>query len=99
MTSACQSKTFGGYSDNEFTNHLASKTGCTSINRLDVVFDVYQKKSIKSFAREERGAGTRIRVTSFTPVTRNWRSFLRVNEKKKNSLDEELFLSEIIPRL
>ena len=86
MTPACQSKTFGQYSDNEFTNHLVSKTRCTSINRLDVVFDVYRKKSIKSFAREERGAGTRIRVTSSTPVTRNWRSFLRVNENK-----EELF--------
>ena len=86
MTPACQSKTFGEYSDNEFTNHLVSKTRCTSINRLDVVFDVYRKKSIKSFAREERGAGTRIRVTSSTPVTRDWRSFLRVNENK-----EELF--------
>ena len=86
MTPACQSKTFGEYSDNKFTNHLVSKTRCTSINRLDVVFDVYRKKSIKSFPREERGAGTRIRVTSSTPVTRNWQSFLRVNENK-----EELF--------
>ena len=41
MTPACQSKTFGEYSDNEFTNHLVSKIRCTSINRLDVVFDVY----------------------------------------------------------
>lgn len=57
MIPACQSKTFG---DDEYANHLVS----TSINRLDVVFDVYRKKSIKCFAREERGASTRIRVTS-----------------------------------
>ena len=86
MTPACQSKTFVEYGDNEFANHLVSKTRCTSINRLDVVFDVYREKSIESSARRERGFGTRIRVTNYTPVKRYWRCFLRVNENK-----EELF--------
>ena len=86
MTPACQFKKFVEYSNSEFTNLLVSKTRCTSIIRLDVVFDVYRKKSIKSFAREERGAGTCICVASSTPVTQYWRSFLRVNENK-----EELF--------
>ena len=86
MTPAGESKKFGEYADKEFANHLVSRAKSSSIERIDVVFDVYRQKSIKASTREDRGIGSRVRVVETTPVIRNWRNFLRVNENK-----EELF--------
>eukprot|EP00794_Sanderia_malayensis_P013411 gene13411-14786_t len=76
------SATFGDYIRREFTSQLLSRVKSSSITRMDVVFDVYRDKSIKSSAREKRGTGAGIRVLENTPITRKWRNFLRVNENK-----------------
>ena len=82
MTPAGESKSL----ENTPTKNLVFRAKSSSIERIDVVFDVYRQKSIKASTREERGTGSRIRVVKTTPVIRIWRNFLRVNENK-----EELF--------
>lgn len=56
-------------------------------NRVDVVWDVYSKTSLKSGTREQRGSGARRRVTLSTKVPGNWAAFLRVDLNK-----QELFV-------
>ena len=56
------SKKFGEYADNEFANHWVSRTKNSSIDRIDVLFDVYRQKSIKASTRQDRGIGSLIRV-------------------------------------
>ena len=50
--------------------------------RVDVVFDVYKKSSLKSEARSKRGQGIRRRVTGTSKTPSNWRSFLRDDSNK-----------------
>ena len=45
--------------------------------RVDVVFDVYKKSSLKSETRSKRGQGIRRRVTGTSKTPGNWQSFLR----------------------
>ena len=45
--------------------------------RVDVVFDVYKKSSLKSEMRSKRGQGIRKRVTGTSKTPGNWQSFLR----------------------
>lgn len=56
-------------------------------NRIDIVFDVYSKTSLKSGIREQRGSGARRRVTASTKIPGNWAAFLLVDLNK-----QELFL-------
>ncbi|CAJ1069732.1 uncharacterized protein LOC127373053 [Xyrichtys novacula] len=56
-------------------------------NRIDIVWDVYSKTSLKSDIREQRGTGARRRVTLSTKVPGNWAAFLRVDLNK-----QELFV-------
>ena len=55
------------------------------INKLkpaDIVLDIYKDHSIKSTAGETRGFGRRVKISSKTPIPKNWQNFLRVNENK-----------------
>ncbi len=45
-----------------------------------MVFDVFREKRIE--AREKRGTGSPIKVTSKTPIPKNWKNFLRVDANK-----------------
>ena len=54
---AGKSKKFGEYADKEFANYLVSRAKSSSIERIDVVFDVYRQKSIKASTREDEGIG------------------------------------------
>ena len=56
-------------------------------DRVDIVWDVYSKTSLKLGTREQRGTGARRRVTLSTKVPGNWAAFLRVDQNK-----EELFV-------
>lgn len=56
-------------------------------DRVDVVWDIYTKTSLKSGTREQRGTGARRRVTLATKVPGNWAAFLRVDLNK-----QELFV-------
>ena len=55
--------------------------------RVDIVWDVYNKGSLKSSVREKRGTGMKRRVTMATKIPGNWQSFLRVDANK-----QELFM-------
>lgn len=55
--------------------------------RVDIIWDVYSKTSLKSATRDQRGSGIRRRVTLTTKVPGNWAAFLRVDLNK-----QELFM-------
>ena len=78
-------KTFGEYSK-EFAQTIYKEIERSQLTRVDVTFDRYLAESLKSETRERRGSGSRVLVTAATPICRNWRMFLRVNENK-----DELF--------
>lgn len=74
-------KTFRSYAENvflPFVTHMLQ-----NVSRLDFVWDVYRADSLKSSARDSRGAGKRRRVTADTVIPPNWNSFLRVGENKR----------------
>ena len=86
MAPAGESKKFGEYADKDFANHLASRAKRSSIERIDVCSTFIGKRTSKHPQREDRGIGSRIRVVETTPVIRNWRNLLRVNENKDELL-------------
>ena len=78
-------QTFGEYS-REFAQSIVKEIERSQLIRVDVVFDRYFPESLKSETRESRGSGSRVMVTATTPICKNWRMFLRVDENK-----DELF--------
>lgn len=50
--------------------------------RVDVVFDIYKKDSLKSYTRHKRGKSTRRRVEGKNKTPGNWQEFLRDDENK-----------------
>ena len=85
MTPPGDAKTFGDYAKSFAAKVIKELRGIT-LERIDVVFDRYFKDSLKSQTREKRGSGVRLSVKASTPISKNWRQFLRVDENK-----EELF--------
>ena len=77
------STTYGKYCEDE---HL-SKLKFTSQNtkRLDLVFDVYNEKSLKSQTRENRGGGMRKSARKDTPICNDFQKFMR-NDTNKTEL-------------
>ena len=81
---------------NRPTNSLNSLEYCDNItipyistylrnhNRVDVVYDIYKKYSLKSATRDKRGTGIRRPVNLTTKIPNNWASFLRVDMTKKS---------------
>ena len=59
-----------------------------SNDRVDIVWDVYSKTSLKSGTREQRGSGLRRRVTFATKIPGNWAAFLRVDLNKQELFGE-----------
>eukprot|EP00794_Sanderia_malayensis_P014494 gene14494-16001_t len=72
--------TFKQYASDKFLPFLGQKL--RDVKRLDVVFDVYVKDSLKSTARSHRGEGSRKRVKDNYIVPANWNSFLRHSDNK-----------------
>ena len=56
-------------------------------DRVDLIFDVYIKDSLKAGLRRQRGTGRRLKVSLKTKLPGDWSSFLRVDQNK-----EELFI-------
>ena len=54
----------------------------TKYQRVDIVFDVYKKPSLKNETRSRRGQGMRRRVTDTGTLPTNWKSFLRDDDNK-----------------
>ena len=77
--------TFDDYAEKVFLPYVLS--WFDTHLRVDVVWDVYKKDSLKAEVRRKRGAGIRRRVTPSTKILGNWAGFLRIDENK-----EELFV-------
>ena len=69
------SKTFDDYAKEDIIPKVESYGA--RYERVDVVFDVYKKSSLKSETRSKRGQGIRRRVTGTSKKPGNWQSFLR----------------------
>ena len=70
------------YCDNIIIPYIS--TYLRNHNRVDVVYDIYKKYSLKSATRDKRGTGIRRPVNLTTKIPNNWASFLRVDMTKKS---------------
>ena len=77
-------KTFQDYADNIVLPYIQSRL--QNVSRIDVVWDVYHKDSLKVDARNWRGKGIRRRVEAMSLVPKNWQGFLRIDENKTELL-------------
>ena len=73
---------FGQYCRNEFTAYLFNEYRQSTLNSVDIVFDIYLDHGIKNLTRNKRGFGKRIKKAGDTPIPRHWKSFLHLNENK-----------------
>ena len=78
----CASKTDGEYWLNELKKKVDSISG--NVDRIDIVFDVYRRITMKGEARKNRGAdkGVRISVQQNTRIFDNFSNFLKNDENK-----------------
>ena len=77
------SKTFGDYCNTQITNKI--KQLAQNVSRLDVVFDVYKKTTLKQDTRDGRGKsdGIRIPVRNDTPIQpKIFSKCLKIDENK-----------------
>ena len=74
--------TFGDYFVKEFVPYILS--WLEQNERVDIVWDIYSKTSLKSGTRAQRGSGARRRVTFSTRIPGNWAAFLRVDQNKQD---------------
>ena len=74
------SKAFDEYAREDILPNI--KLYGATYKRVDVVFDVYRKSTLKGEARMRRGQGIRRRVTGTSKTPINWRSFLRDDDNK-----------------
>lgn len=79
-----ESKTFAEYAKDIFIPRVFLELEKTQ--RVDLVWDVYLKDSLKLSTRANRGTGTRKRVSSHGKLPGNWKNFLRNDDNK-----DELF--------
>ena len=73
-------KTFEDYAKHVFIPYVQKML--LDVVRLDVVWDVYRKESLKNQARQKRGNGCRIEVDNDTIIPSNWKAFLSCDENK-----------------
>ena len=76
------SKIFGEYCGIEISEKVERIVN--TVERVDIVFDVYRKASRKGETREGRGKneGVRISIKKYTPVYRKFSQVLEVSENK-----------------
>ncbi len=73
-------KTFQEYADTIFMPYISSQL--KSVERVDIVWDVYIQDSLKSTTRQKKGKGVRRRVAPTTTIPHNWKDFLGLDENK-----------------
>ena len=78
------SQNFDDYVEDTFIPYFVKEFN--SLDRIDLVWDVYKESSLKHQARNNRGEGIRKRVTGSTKLPSDWRKFLRHDQNK-----DELF--------
>ena len=74
--------TFQTYAEDVFAPYIMKEL--EPVERIDLVWDVYYEDSLKKGTREKRGSGVRRKVRPDVKVPSNWKSFLRVDENKKD---------------
>lgn len=72
--------TFAEYANNKILPYISE--ALATVARVDVVFDVYIRDSLKLGTREKRGKGVRRKIADDVKIPSNWKSFLRVDENK-----------------
>ena len=75
-------KTFKEYAETVFLPYVVNYRA-QNVKRIDLVWDRYLENSLKQGTREARGTGTRRRVCDNVAIPLNWKSFLRLNDYKK----------------
>ena len=80
MLSPGTATTFQDYAASIFVPYVVNQL--QSSKRVDIVWDVYQKDSLKKATRQKRGSGLRLRVEASSKIPGNWNAFLRVDENK-----------------
>ena len=78
------SETITDYFNYVFAPYIARQL--ETVQRVDVVWDVYHEDSLKRCKREKRGYGRRRKVLASTRIPSDWKGFLRVDGNK-----DELF--------
>ena len=73
--------TFEDYAYDTFLPFVANRLA--SVKRLDIVWDCYFANSLKKTTRDIKGRGIRLKVTSNGRLPKDWKSFLRCDENKK----------------
>ena len=73
-------KTFQDYCEYVF---LPSIENMQSVNRLDIVWDVYGDDSLKYQARPSRGTGNTLRDDRNTSIPADWKKFLLYSHRQK----------------
>ena len=81
MLPAGGSRTFKDYAMKVFLPYVCNHL--KYVERLDIVWDRYFSNSLKKSTRSNRGAGIRLRVTGNGLLPKDWLSFLRCSENKK----------------
>ena len=74
------SKTFDEYAREDILSKVESFGA--KYKRVDIIFDIYKKSSLKSETRSKRGQGMRRRVTGGSKTPSNWKSFMRDDNNK-----------------
>ena len=67
-------KTFAEYAEREFIPYILAQL--EDVQRVDIVWDQYEKESLKAGERISRGVGPRRRVSESTAIPKNWSAFL-----------------------
>lgn len=80
MLKPINAKTFGEYAENVFIPYICRQLRFAQ--RVDVVWDRYDSKSLKDTTRVKRGSGIRRQVSLGAPIPSNWQDFLRCSDNK-----------------
>ena len=64
--------------------------------RIDIVYDVYYKISIKNATREKHGRGFRYTVTGQGKIPKDWKAFLNFSE---NKIELFAFLTDVVTHM
>ena len=75
-------KTFKEYAETVFLPYVVNYRA-QNVKRIDLVWDRHLENSLNQGTREARGTGTRRRVCDNAAIPLNWKSFLRLNDNKK----------------
>ena len=77
-------RTFEEYAEVVFLPYITHQLLTTE--RIDVVYDRYIDGSIKAGTREQRGAGTRTKVSARTKMPPKWQDSLKILPTRRNCL-------------